>query len=82
MNVQRLVGMANDIAAFFAAEPDRPAGLEGMRTHLNKFWEPRMRAQIVAHLHAGGGGLDAFAREAIAGLAAPKTDISTTARSP
>lgn len=74
MNVQRLVEMANDIAAFSAAEPDRPAGLEGRRAHLKRFWEPRMRAQILEHLRAGGDGFDAFAREAIAGLVVPKTD--------
>ncbi len=27
--------------------------------HINKFWDPRMRAVLVAHLDKGGEGLDA-----------------------
>ena len=47
MNVERLVAMVNDIAAFFAAEAgsDAPAAVAN---HLRRFWEPRMRAEIVA----------------------------------
>ena len=47
MNVERLVAMVNDISAFFAGEagPDAPAAVAN---HLRRFWEPRMRADIVA----------------------------------
>ncbi len=47
MNVEKLVRMANQIAAFFAHEgPERaPASIED---HLRKFWDPRMRAQIAS----------------------------------
>ena len=46
MNVERLVAMVNDIAAFFAGEagPDAPAAVAN---HLRRFWEPRMRRQII-----------------------------------
>jgi formate dehydrogenase subunit delta len=47
MNVDRLVAMINDIAAFFSAE----AGAEApaaVANHLRRFWEPRMRREIVA----------------------------------
>jgi formate dehydrogenase subunit delta len=47
MNVDRLVAMVNDIAAFFTAE----AGTEApaaVAHHLRRFWEPRMRREIVA----------------------------------
>jgi len=70
MNAERLVEMANDIANFFAADPDRQAGLDGMLNHLRKFWEPRMRRQIVAHVRAhGSAGLSALAAAAIERLA-------------
>jgi formate dehydrogenase subunit delta len=47
MNVDRLVAMVNDIAAFFAGEagPGAPAAVAN---HLRRFWEPRMRSQIIA----------------------------------
>ena len=65
MDVQRLVAMANDIAAFFDAEADPTVAAEGVRTHLTKFWDPRMRREIVAHVAAGGAGLAPTARAAV-----------------
>jgi formate dehydrogenase subunit delta len=70
MNAERLVTMANDIAHFFAADPDRQAALDGVVNHLKKFWEPRMRKQIVAHVRTHGtDGLHDLARDAVAKLA-------------
>lgn len=65
MDVSRLVVMANDIAAFFDAEGDAAAAAEGVRNHLSKFWEPRMRREIIAHLAAGGVGLAPTVTEAV-----------------
>lgn len=56
MNVAKLVKMANEIARFFEAEPDRAAAVEGVAGHLQKFWEPRMRRELVAHVDQTGGG--------------------------
>lgn len=47
-----LVQMANRIGDFFAAMPDHGEALEGIVTHLRKFWEPRMRRRIYALLDA------------------------------
>jgi formate dehydrogenase subunit delta len=69
MNVERLVAMANDIAAFFEAESGSQAAGEVCR-HLVKFWDPRMREQIVGYVAADGGGLSPVAREAVRLLAA------------
>ena len=33
--------------------------------HLEKFWDPRMRLAIFAHLEAGGGGLEPLVRQAV-----------------
>jgi formate dehydrogenase subunit delta len=71
MNVQRLVAMANDIAAFFDSEPDKVVAAEGVRSHLRKFWDPRMRREIIAHVDAGGAGLTPTAREAVRQLQPP-----------
>ena len=65
MDVQRLVAMANDIAAFFDAEPDKSVAAEGVRSHLTRFWDPRMRREIIAHTRAGGAGLCATAKSAV-----------------
>jgi len=64
-----LVQMANDIGHFFAAEPQHAEAVAGVRGHIERFWDPRMRKRIVAHLHAGGEGLEPLPREAVAALA-------------
>ena len=69
MDVERLVAMANDIAAFFDAEADKAAAAEGVRFHLTRFWDPRMRREIIAHVDAGGAGLSPTARSAVTLLA-------------
>ena len=66
MDTQRLVAMANDIAAFFDAETDKAVAAEGVRSHLARFWDPRMRREIMAHVAAGGAGLVPTARAAVA----------------
>lgn len=57
--VDKLVMMANQIAAFFAAQPDDPAA--GVAGHIRAFWSPPMRQKIIAHAQAGGAGLSPVA---------------------
>ncbi len=45
MKPEKLVYMANQIATFFTSKP-HDEGVEGVAGHINKFWEPRMRAQL------------------------------------
>lgn len=45
----QLVKMADDIARFFAADPDQSAAIEGVVGHIQKFWDPRMRRKLIAH---------------------------------
>jgi formate dehydrogenase subunit delta len=68
MSAERLVQMANDIGHFFAAEPKRADAVAGIAGHIQRFWDPRMRRQILAHLQAGGVGLEDLPREAVASL--------------
>jgi formate dehydrogenase subunit delta len=57
MALERLIVMANQIGAFFAPYPaERRA--EGIRNHLRTYWDPRMRAELLAHITRGGDGLD------------------------
>lgn len=69
MKVDRLVAMINDIANFFEAEPDRDAAGAAVTHHLKRFWDPRMRQQIIAHYHAGGAGLSEIGLAGVARLA-------------
>jgi formate dehydrogenase subunit delta len=65
----RLIYMANQIGKFFASQ-GHDAAVAGVATHISKFWDPRMRAQIFAHLREHGGeGLDPNVKEAIELLA-------------
>ncbi len=61
---EKLVYMANQIGKFFASQ-DRDKAPAAIAEHLKKFWDPRMRTAIVAHLQAGGAGLDPPVRSAV-----------------
>lgn len=52
MSERDLVRMANQIAAFFASHPPEEAPAE-LAKHLNDFWTPEMRAELVAIATAG-----------------------------
>jgi formate dehydrogenase subunit delta len=61
----KLVYMANQIAAFFNAYPQQEA-VEGIRTHLVSFWTPRMRADL--RTHAADPALSPLVRLVLPGL--------------
>ena len=65
--LDKLVMMANQIGRFFTPQRDGDP-VAGIADHLEKFWDPRMKASIVAHLRAGGAGLDGPVREAVGRL--------------
>ena len=65
MSNEHLIQMANDIAANMAAEPDHAQVVAAIASHLRRYWEPGMRARIIAHLAGGGAGLAPLAREAV-----------------
>jgi formate dehydrogenase subunit delta len=69
MDIDRLVAMANDIAAFFASEPDPQSAAEQVENHLRRFWEPRMRIEICRHAREGGAGLSTLALRGVQLLA-------------
>jgi formate dehydrogenase subunit delta len=59
-----MVHMANQIALFFAPYP-REEAVAGVRDHLNRFWERRMREQILDYVAHGGSGLHELVLEAV-----------------
>ncbi len=65
MHIERLVTMANDIAAFFHGAATQDEAARSIATHLRNYWDPRMRRQIIEHCHAGGAGLNDQARAAV-----------------
>jgi formate dehydrogenase subunit delta len=69
MSPEKLVYMANQIGKFFAAQ-DKAKAPALIADHLHKFWDPRMRASIIAHVSKGGAGLDPPVRAAVEDLAA------------
>jgi formate dehydrogenase subunit delta len=66
----KLVYMANQIAAFFSVMPHEEA-VAGVADHINKFWEPRMRREYFEIVEAGGAGLSPLALEAAAKIRRP-----------
>ena len=61
----KLVRMANQIATFFHSQP-ASEGPGGVATHINKFWEPRMRRQLFDIIdNRGGEGLDELVLAAV-----------------
>jgi formate dehydrogenase subunit delta len=61
---ERLIYMANQIAKYFVAQPGAD-GAAAVADHLKKFWDPSMRADILAWTGAGGGGLEPLAARAV-----------------
>lgn len=66
MESDNLLRMANRIADFFAPMPNHQEAIDGVATHIRRYWEPRMRRQIFTHLdEKGGAGLSTLVVEAL-----------------
>lgn len=70
MSPDKLVRMANQIAAFMVSRP-ADAAAAGVAAHLNDYWEPRMRRRLLDHVAAGGAGLHPLVIEAAAQVRVP-----------
>lgn len=56
MNINKLVRMANQIAANLDYGKDREKAIAGTQDHLKRFWTPEMRKLIVEHYRQGSNG--------------------------
>ena len=68
MSHDRLVYMANQIGRFFAHQKEEQA-VAAINDHIRKFWDPRMRKQILEDLDAAT--LDPRVRRAVEQLKGP-----------
>jgi formate dehydrogenase subunit delta len=68
----KIIRMANQIAVFMESKP-HTEGLELLASHINDFWEPRMRNQLFSLLDQGGAGLRPLVIEAATLIKRPQT---------
>ena len=73
MNIDLLIKMANQISEFFQGVTDPKQAAADVATHLHRYWDPRMRKQILAYYeerHGAGltdtalGGIQILKQEA------------------
>jgi formate dehydrogenase subunit delta len=67
MSPEKLVYMANQIGKFFAHGSEEQA-IFNTADHLKKFWDPRMRKEIVEYVEGGGEGLQPIVLKALQSL--------------
>lgn len=66
MDIDNLVHMANRIGDFFQAMPEPLEAQLELSQHIRKFWEPRMRNALNAHLeNTQADDLKPFVRSAL-----------------
>jgi formate dehydrogenase subunit delta len=66
MNIDLLIKMTNEIGEFFAGTTDADAAARDVANHLKRYWEPRMREQMLRYYaERGGAGLTELAKSAV-----------------
>ena len=66
MDANNLIKMANQIGTFFESQPNRAEAQEAVLSHIEKFWDPRMRAAFLKSLDTDSANdLSDFVKEAI-----------------
>ena len=68
MNPDKLVRMANDIAANFNCEPDHERQTAAVADHISRFWSPYMLDAMARHMRSGDTGLSGLAEQALRAL--------------
>ena len=70
MNTDLMIKMLNEISAFFAGEDDPEQAARDIQNHVRRYWEPRMRAQLLEYFEQRkGAGLSELALKGVALLA-------------
>ena len=68
-----MVKMANEIGAFFAGESKPEQAPRDVANHLKRYWDPRMRAQMLKYYEERqGAGLTDLGKSAVALLHAER----------
>lgn len=68
MKIERLIKMANDIGDFFNAESNKEVAAEGIKKHILRSWDPRMRREIIAYCQQDGAALSDLVKTAVSRL--------------
>jgi formate dehydrogenase subunit delta len=69
MNIDLLIKMTNEIGEFFAGVSDPEQAARDVANHLKRYWEPRMRAQMLDYYEQRqGAGLTELAKNGVAVL--------------
>lgn len=76
MSADKIVRMANDIAKFMESKP-HAEGMTLLASHINDFWEPRMRRQLFQLLDAGGAGLRPLVLDAAGAIRRPVSESAS-----
>src|SRR5437667_180381 len=83
MNIDLLIKMTNEIGDFFAGTAQPEEAARAVANHLKRYWEPRMRAQMLAYYEQRqGAGLSDLARSAVALLATCARSRASSRRRP
>lgn len=73
MSAEKIARMANDIAKFMESKP-HAEGMALLASHINDYWEPRMRRQLFQLLDAGGEGLRPLVLDAAGAIRRPAAE--------
>ena len=66
MNIDLLIKMANEIGEFFTGASPPEQAAKDVANHLRRYWEPRMRKQMLDYYEQRqGAGLSDVAKQAV-----------------
>jgi formate dehydrogenase subunit delta len=75
MSAEKITRMANDISKFMESKP-HDEGVALLASHINDFWDPRMRRQLFEILDAGGTGLRPLVIDAARAIRRPAAEAA------
>jgi formate dehydrogenase subunit delta len=75
MSVEKITRMANDIAKFMESKP-HDEGVALLASHINDFWDPRMRRQFFEIVDSGGAGLRPLVLDAAGAIRRPAAEAA------
>jgi formate dehydrogenase subunit delta len=75
MSVEKITRMANDIAKFMESKP-HDEGVTLLASHINDFWDPRMRRELFEIVDSGGAGLRPLVLDAAGAIRRPAAEAA------
>jgi len=74
----KLIRMANQIAVFCASNPDGARHTANVADHINKYWDPRMRTQLLS-IAPSAANVHPLVRSALPSIRVPVVPLSDRA---